>query len=106
MSRKVFRQSPPDYINDSDKRIRKGKEFNPERSVFDFIIYVTTQYAIKNNFAPPFRLHFADANQKLLKESILQIRKGELWEHITSEGVGQSKFPTSCRLTDRKGRQY
>jgi hypothetical protein len=106
MSRKGYKQSPLGYTTDLGEQTNDGKEFNPEGSIFDYLIDRTVHCAFTNKFAPPFRLRFTDTNQKILRESILRMRKDKVWEQITFEGAGQAEFPISCRLTDRKGRQH
>jgi hypothetical protein len=106
MSSRQQRQFPVGQMNSPGGQVQDASEFDPEGSVLDYMTYTVVSYAIKNAFSPPFRLRFADANQSRFRESILRMKKDELWERVTFENSDPVQFPLCCRLTDRKGRKH
>lgn len=81
-------------------------EFDPERSLTDYMTWTIASYAIKNRFVPPFRLQFTDANNSSFGESVLHIEEENLVVETKFKPPDSLEFPVRCELTDVMGRTH
>ena len=89
-----------------DARLEPESGFRPEDSVLDYMTHTALSHAFKNEFAPPFRLRFTDANQGVLREVQIRVRASNVSQTLLFAGEGDFLFPLRCHLTDSAGQTH
>jgi hypothetical protein len=76
------------------------REFDPDHSLFDYMIVRVIQSVSGRELKMPFRLRFVDAKQSIVREMEVTVENDTV---IMTDPPAQFVFPLTCELTDMEG---